>query len=172
MFDISIEQILKVKPPGKAIIIKTLMIIVCIFSAFLVIYAIGVLTLALMVVFTFFVFQYYNAEYEYSLVDTSLDVDRIMARSRRSRLGTYDFSKMEIMAPAGHAKLETYERMNCRVSNYASGYCPEKEYVVFLNNNREMIQLILEPNEEMLSAIEKIAPRKVFRRAEKEAQAE
>lgn len=166
MFDISVEQILKVKPPGRALAYKVLMITACVFSAFFVIYAIGVLSTALLAVFTFFLFQYYDAEYEYILVEKTMDVDRIMARSRRKHLGTYDFSKMEMMAPPGHAKLETYERMNCKVFNYASGYCPEREYIVFMNSNQEMVKLILEPDEKILSALEKIAPRKVYRREE------
>lgn len=166
MFDISVEQILKVKPPVRAVTYKRLMIAACAFSALFVIYAIGVLTTALMVFLTVILFRYYDAEYEYILVEKAMDVDRIMARSRRKHMGTYDFSKMEMMAPAGHGKLETYERMNCKVFNYASGYAPEKEYVVFMNSNKEMIKMILEPDERMLSALEKIAPQKVCRREE------
>lgn len=164
--DISIEQIIKVKQPEKARIFKALMLIACCLSGIFVIYAIGVLSLAILVVLTVILFRYYDAEYEYIFVDKSMDVDRIMARSSRRRMGSYDFSKLEIMAYAGHDKLETYERMNCKTCNYASGYNPDKEYVVFINNNGEMIKLIIEPNEKIIDVIKHIDSRKVFLREE------
>ncbi|MGN0480778.1 MAG: DUF6106 family protein [Lachnospiraceae bacterium] len=164
--DISIEQIIKIKQPEKAKVFKILMIIACCVSAIFIIYAIGILSLAIMVVLTVFMFRYYDAEYEYIFVDKSMDIDRIMARSSRKRMGSYDFSKLEIMAYAGHGKLETYERMNCKTYNYASGYNPDKEYIVYINNNNEMIKLIIEPNDKIIDAIKRIDTRKVFLREE------
>lgn len=164
MLDVSIEQIIKIKQPEKAKVFKILMIVLCVLSLFFVIYAIGILTTAILVVLTVFMFRYYDAEYEYIFVDRYMDVDRIMARSSRKRLGTYDFGKMEIMAYPGHEKLSTYERMQCRTYNYASGYNPDKEYVVFINNNNEMVRLILEPDDRIIEALCKIDRRKVFLR--------
>lgn len=162
----SIEQIVVVKQPQKAMLYKALMIVACCVSAIFVVYAIGVLSTAILVVLTFMLFRYYDAEYEYTYVEKNLDVDRIMARSSRKRLGSYDFSKMEIMAYAGHDKLGTYDRMNCKTYNYASGFNPDKEYIVYLNNNSEMVKLVFEPNEKMVEAIRKIDSRKVFVREE------
>ncbi len=164
MLDVSIEQILKVKQPSIAKVFKVVMIILCALSLFFVIYAIGILTTAILVVLTVILFRYYDAEYEYIFVDKYMDVDRIMARSSRRRLNSYDFAKMEIMAYPGHDKLQTYERMNCKTYNYASGYHPEKEYVVFINHNSEMVRLIIEPKDEIIEAICKIDRRKVFLR--------
>ena len=161
MLDVAIEQILKVKPPAKALFFKVGMILACIVSALFALYVIGLLSLALLIVGTVLLFQYYDAEYEYTLVEKNLDVDRIMAKSRRKRLGSYNFSKLEIMAPAGHEKLAEYERTDCKVMNYASGYNPEHEYVAYVKDG-ELIKLILEPNERMLEAFCKMDSRKVI----------
>jgi len=87
MYNVSTEQIIKVKAPKNALIFKIIMIIACILAVTTIpqTHAFGLLLFAVLVVFTVFVFRYYNAEYEYSLVDGELTVDRIMARTRRKR---------------------------------------------------------------------------------------
>lgn len=162
--DISMEYIIKVKEPKNAKIYKVLLLVACCITAFFVFYPIGVLSLAALVVFTILLFRYYDAEYEYLLVDKYLDVDRIMARSSRKKLGSYDLSKLEIMAFPGNERLTAYEQKNCKSYNYASGYKSESEYVIYLNNNNEMIKLIVEPDDRMLEAIKRIGGNKVFLR--------
>lgn len=79
------EQIIKTKAPTSSIIFKTVMIIACILAVTTIpsTYALGILLLAVLVVATVIVFKYYNAEYEYSLVDNDMTVDKIMSRSMR-----------------------------------------------------------------------------------------
>ena len=89
MYNVSTEQIIKVKAPKNALIFKIIMIIACILAVTTIpqTHAFGLLLFAVLVVFTVFVFRYYNAEYEYSLVDGELTVDRIMARTIRHLFG-------------------------------------------------------------------------------------
>ena len=71
MFDVAVEQIVKVKPPKTAVVYKALLIIGCIVAATTIpqTRTFGIIVLALFAVMTFLVFQYYNAELEYSIVD-------------------------------------------------------------------------------------------------------
>ena len=64
MFDIAVEQIVKVKPPKTAVVYKTLLIIGCIVAATTIpqTRTFGIIVLSLFAVMTFLVFQYYNAE--------------------------------------------------------------------------------------------------------------
>ena len=103
MYNVSTEQIIKVKAPKNALIFKIIMIIACILAVTTIpqTHAFGLLLFVVLVVFTVFVFRYYNAEYEYSLVDGEFTVDRIMARTRRKRCGVYDLSKAELVAKTG-----------------------------------------------------------------------
>ena len=74
MFDVAVEQIVKVKPPKTAVVYKALLIIGCIVAATTIpqTRTFGIIVLALFAVMTFLVFQYYNAELEYSIVDDTL----------------------------------------------------------------------------------------------------
>lgn len=163
MNDISIEQILKVNPPKYAMPLKILMIVLSVLSVVLIpsIMAIGVLLTVGLIAFTVIMFRYYDYEYEYSLVEKELTVDRITAKSSRRRCGVYDVAKLAVMAPAGSEKLESYERQNCKSYNYSSNTDPSATYVLFIPSNKEMVRVILEPNEAMKQAIWEMGPSKV-----------
>ena len=72
----------------------------------------GIIVLALFAVMTFLVFQYYNAEPEYSIVDDTLTIDRIMAKSARKRCGVYTLSRAKLgkSLSAGCTHAEPYGR--------------------------------------------------------------
>ena len=122
MYNVSTEQIIKVKAPKNALIFKIIMIIACILAVTTIpqTHAFGLLLFVVLVVFTVFVFRYYNAEYEYSLVDGELTVDRIMARTRRKRCGVYDLSKAELVAKTGSQDALRMEHRQLRTHDYTS----------------------------------------------------
>ena len=49
-----------------------------------------------------------NLEYEYLYLDKELTVDKVMAKSRRKRVGVYRLDRMEIMAPIKSHRLDSY----------------------------------------------------------------
>ena len=164
MLDVSIEQIIQAAQPKKAKIYKILLGLALIAPLVVIMYAPAVMVLAeaILVVMNVLLYQYYDAEYEYTLVEKTLDIDRVMAKKRRKHMETFDLSKLEIMAPEGHEKLETYERMNCKVLDYSSGMKKDAEYIAFINTGAGMLKVILEPDEKFLDAFTKINSRKIF----------
>lgn len=109
MYNITTEQILKTKAPKQAAVFKTVMILACILAVTTIpsTYALGILLTAVLVVFTVILFKYYNAEYEYSLVDGELTIDKIMSQSMRKRCGVYNIAKASMLAkPTCQAALE------------------------------------------------------------------
>ena len=102
-------------------------------------------------------------EYEYLYLDKELSVDKIMAKSRRKRVATFDMGKLEIMAPLKSWHLDNYKnRMEKeKATDYSSGQAkqPETRYVFFYDGKQ---QIIFEPSLEMVKAIQTAAPRKVF----------
>ncbi len=109
-------------------------------------------------------FIYLNAdlEYEYLYVDKELTVDKIMAKSKRKRMATFDMTKMEILAPIYSHHLDSYKNRKDKVMDFSSGEVkqPEARYAFFYDGRT---QVIIEPNEELYKAIMMIAPRKVFK---------
>ncbi len=108
-------------------------------------------------------FIYLNAdlEYEYLYVDKELTVDKIMAKSKRKRIATFDMTKMEILAPINSHQLDSYKNRKDKVMDFSSGEIkqPDTRYAFFYDGRT---QVIIEPNEELYKAIRMIAPRKVF----------
>ncbi len=163
MLNISIEQIVKVNPPAYAKPLKIALVILTIFCVLLAFTSVGILLLVAMIVITVFVFKYFNYEYEYTLVDDTLDIDRITAKTMRKHCETFNMSKLDIMAPLGSEKLEYKEHSNCKTYDFSSkGRMDATVYVAFINYNNTLVRVLLEPTENMLDAFLKIAPRKVF----------
>ncbi len=109
-------------------------------------------------------FIYFNAdlEYEYLYVDKELTVDKVMAKSKRKRVATFDLDKMEIVAPIKSWHLDNYKNRNDKTADYSSGEekQPDRRYVFFYDGRQKVI---FEPNEEMIKAMQFVAPRKVFK---------
>ena len=136
MFDIAVEQIVKVKPPKTAVVYKTLLIIGCIVAATTIpqTRTFGIIVLALFAVMTFLVFQYYNAELEYSIVDDTLTIDRIMAKSARKRCGVYTLS-------SNHDSVVIYA----------------------YNEHNELVRVFIYPDERVLHSIQNVVEKDVFK---------
>lgn len=108
-------------------------------------------------------FSYMNAdiEYEYLYLDREISVDKVMAKSRRKKAGSYSLEKMEIFAPLNSHRLDSYRNRQLKTLDYSSGIAaqPERRYMMIWNGDTK---IILEPNAEMVKAIQAITPRKVF----------
>ena len=102
-----------------------------------------------------------NLEYEYLYVDKQLTVDKIMARTRRKKVETFDLERMEILAPIKSWHLDDYRNRQLKDVDYSSGVeqQPDIRYSMIYNGEK---RVIFEPNAEMVAAIKSIAPRKVF----------
>lgn len=102
-----------------------------------------------------------DIEYEYLYVDKEISVDKVLAKSRRKKAGTFQLEQMEIFAPLNSHRLDSYRNAGGKVIDYSSGIAaqPERRYMMVCNGNTKVI---LEPNEELIRAVRNIAPRKVF----------
>ena len=117
------------------------------------------------------VFAYYNRyiDYEYSLVDRELRIAKIMNRSRRKHLVTFDLDTMEIMAPADDDKLSSYRaRRDLKVYDFSDHDPQDRQhlYEIYLEGKDKVI-LTLEDNEyadRLLMSVRQFAPHKLVLR--------
>lgn len=102
-----------------------------------------------------------NIEYEYLYLDREISIDKVMAKSKRKKAGVFSVDQMEIFAPLNSHRLDSYRNRELKTLDYSSGIAaqPERRYMMVWNGNTK---IILEPNEEMIKAVQSIAPRKVF----------
>ena len=107
-------------------------------------------------------FAYMNAdiEYEYLYLDKEISIDKVLAKSRRKKAAVYSVDKMEVLAPVKSYHLDAYRNRELKTVDYSSGEADDKnKYVMVYEGN---LKVILEPNAEMVKAIQAVAPRKVF----------
>ena len=135
MFDVAVEQIVKVKPPKTAVVYKALLIIGCIVAATTIpqTRTFGIIVLALFAVMTFLVFQYYNAELEYSIVDDTLTIDRIMAKSARKRCGVYTLSRAKLVARADSQDALRMNHMDVMIIQLVQATTIRLSYMLIMN---------------------------------------
>lgn len=107
-------------------------------------------------------FAYMNAdiEYEYLYLDKEISIDKVLAKSKRKKAAVYNIEKMEVLAPVKSYHLDAYRNRELKAIDYSSGEADDNnKYVMVYEGN---VKVILEPNAEMVKAIQAVAPRKVF----------
>lgn len=109
------ELLVKKEQTGKDKVIKFLLIGVIAATAVvgIIIPLVWVLTLGLGIA-AYFILPNLDLEYEYVYVNGELDIDKIMAKSKRKRVQSFDLAKMEIMAPVNSHRMD-YQNHNTKL---------------------------------------------------------
>lgn len=110
---------------------------------------------------SYFFSLYTDIEYEYLYLDKEIVVDKVLKKSKRKRVATYELEKIEIFAPIKSYHLDNFKNRQAKVVDISSGVenMPDKRYVFFYNGEQKVI---IEPNEELVKIMKNVAPRKVF----------
>lgn len=159
-----VEWMVKKKTPGYMTFLKMLLIILTVIIGLLGMVGFNLVMFIVAValgVAAYFVSLNSDLEYEYLYVDKELTVDKVMAKSRRKKVASFDMGKMEIMAPVKSYHLDNYKNRQGKAVDYSSGeeQQPDRRYVFYYDGQQKVI---FEPNAEMVKAIQFAAPRKVF----------
>ena len=158
-----VEWLVKKKTPAYMTLLRILsvMLTVCFVLVGLVYVPALLIGIALGVA-SYFIYMNSDLEYEYLYVDKELTVDKVMAKSKRKRAAVYDMGKLEILAPVKSWRLDNYKNRTDKAVDYSSGEekQPDTRYVMFYDGKQKVI---IEPNEELIKAIQTVAPRKVFK---------
>lgn len=158
------ELLVKKEQTGKDKVIKFLLIGVIVATAVVgvIIPLVWVLTLGLGIA-AYFILPNLDLEYEYVYVNGELDIDKIMAKSKRKRVQSFDLAKMEIMAPVNSHRMD-YQNHNTKlkVLDFSSGNKEHKVYAMIIPDEKEICKVLLETDQTLLENIQKSCPRKVF----------
>ncbi len=158
------ELLVKKEQTGKDKVIKFLLIGMIAATAVVgVVFTLAwILTLVFGIV-AYFVLPNLDLEYEYVYVNGELDIDKIMAKSKRKRVQSFDLAKMEIMAPVNSHRMD-YQNHNTKlkVLDFSSGNKEHKVFAMIIPDEKEICKVLLEPDQELIENIQKSCPRKVF----------
>ncbi len=158
-----VELLVKKKKTPKDSILKGLMIagIVILVLIGLVIPLVLIAAIALGVL-AYFKMPGLDLEFEYLYVNGELDIDKIMSKVKRKRVGSFDISKAEMVAPVKSHELDYYRQSkDLKVVDCSSGEDHANVYGMVIKDEKGMKLVLFEPNQEILDDMRRIAPRKV-----------
>ena len=158
-----VELLVKKKKTPKDSILKGLMI-----AGIVILVLIGlVIPLVLIAASALGVLAYFkmpglDLEFEYLYVNGELDIDKIMSKVKRKRVGSFDISKAEMVAPVKSHELDYYRQSkDLKVVDCSSGEDHANVYGMVIKDEKGMKLVLFEPNQEILDDMRRIAPRKV-----------
>ncbi|NCB93661.1 MAG: hypothetical protein EOM40_14055 [Clostridia bacterium] len=168
MSDLYLEELVRRKRTGKDQAIRAVLMAL---TAVLVVLALLTWKLVITIpaialcIADIFIFPRFNVEWEYQYVNGEIDIDRILNRSKRKRVDSFDISNAEMIAPMSSHRLDYYNSNNkLKIKDYTS--CdPEnanRGFAMLISKDGEMSKVLFEPSEQMLKDIRTKAPRKVF----------
>ena len=102
-----------------------------------------------------------DLEYEYLYVGGDIDIDKIMAKRKRKKVGTFSKDNLEIMAPTGSDHLSPYLK-NGKVKDYTSADPSVKTWTLVYGGEKTSDIIRLELTDEIAQDMRRYAPRKVF----------
>lgn len=162
MSETYVECLVKQKTKGLAKTGKVILIVLTVlFVIMMLVIPIFFIAAVITGVGTYLVNMFTDLEYEYLYLDKELVVDKVMAKTRRKRVGTYSLDRMEIMAPIKSYHLDNYKNRTVKVKDYSVGeeLQPDKRYAMFYEGGEK---ILLNPSEELVKVMRNAAPRKVF----------
>lgn len=147
------EKLLRVLALIPTVLLGFLTLLTSDMIIFIIVIGLGVLC--------YFIFQWTDIEYEYLYLDKEINIDKIMAKTRRKRVATISIEKMEILAPEKSHQLDSYRNRNVKAADYSAGHdMPEQKlYALYSEGNQKYL---LNLDEDFVKTIKGIAPRKVF----------
>ena len=161
MGDFYTEQLVKRQKASSTTLIKAILIILTVLSVVLIfMIPFGIIGPVIMIALDVFLFRSMDVEYEYLFVNGSLDIDKIMAKSRRKNMFSMEMTDLEMMAPSGSPELRPYQGL--KGTDYSSGMPGADTYELIVVNNGEKKKIIFEPNKAVCEGLKMLAQRKVF----------
>lgn len=111
----------------------------------------------------YFIVPRTDLEYEYLFVNGEMDIDMIMAKTKRKKAFSFDLAEAELAAPLNSHRLDYYNNnQNLKTLDYSSGNPEHKRYAVITRNKDSLCKVIIEPDENLANLMKKSAPSKVF----------
>ena len=106
--------------------------------------------------------QHRYVEFEYTLANSEMDIDKIIAKRSRKRLISVDFKEAEIVAAVDDSEHNSaYGNTDFTVYD-ASGHYADGVYFADFSSDGKKIRLLFRPTEKIMEDIRKFNPRNVF----------
>lgn len=165
MGDLYTELLVKKDRTAKDSLIKYGLIgatAVCAFGALFlhIIFLIGAIVFGIL---WYFMVPKTDLEWEYLFVNGEMDIDMVMAKSKRKRAKSFDLREADLVAPLDSHRMDYYNNnKQMKVLDYSSGNPQHKRYAVITRLDNAACKIIIEPDNNLVELMKKSAPSKVF----------
>lgn len=123
--------------------------------------SIFIVLIAVVVYFTYILSANFNLEYEYALVNSEIDVDKIAAKRRRKKVTTVNLRRLDFFGKSTGAD---FEKCLKDVSIKKVFACRKKKsednYFLVYSEDTIRKMLIFSPSDKIISVIEKLNPKR------------
>ena len=162
MTEFMTEQLVKRQQTVKDKLLKALIITVTVLFLPLILLMPSLFLLwIIIIVVDAYLFQRMNVEFEYLYFNGDLDIDKIVNKqSRKGKLKINIKEDMDFMAPTGAPEL--YRFQNLKKLDFSTKTPENKTYTMIALHKGQKVQVIFEPNEEILKGIRDLVPRKII----------
>lgn len=110
----------------------------------------------------YILFPRFDVEFEYLYMEDEIDVDKIFSKTRRKRAMSIDLSKMEIMAPLGSHRLDSFQNQKLKTMDFSSNDKEKRPYVLITSTEKERVKVLLQLDCDIVRDIKRRRPRLVF----------
>lgn len=111
----------------------------------------------------YFIIPGTDLEFEYLFVNGELDIDKIMAKTKRKKVKTLNLQEADLMAPLNSHRMDYYNgNQKLKVLDFSSGDPEHKRYAIIMRDGGETCKIIIEPDEALAKTMRNCAPSKVF----------
>lgn len=165
MSDLYSELLVKRKTSPMNTVAKAAMIVLTVLvvlGALLTFNVVILIAAVVVCVADYILFPRFDVEFEYLHVNDEIDVDKIFSRSKRKRAMSIDLGKMEIMAPLGSHRLDSYENQKLKTIDFSANDKEKRPYVMITSTDKEMVRILLQLDYDMFHNIQRRRPRIVF----------
>ncbi len=157
--DTFFEQIISIKKSGgqiALIILIWLAAIILILAAFIGLGGLGALPICGLGYGAWWLTTRFNVEYEYIVVNDSMDVDKIINKSTRKRLASISISKVERIEKFNQNLIQNVKKENLL---FACNESASNAFLLVAANESKTDYIVFEPNEKLQAAIKKSLPK-------------
>lgn len=165
LIDGYVEVLVKKKTPVFMKIMKLFMIIVTIgvFLSFFLFWNPFILLAGFIMCFIdYVVFLPMDMEFEYLYMDGLLQIDKILSKQKRKKYLELELEKIEKAAPKGSAHLVDYWEKKKLVKDCTTGEDDQNYYSIIYRAGKELWEVRIVSDKQIVDAMRKAAPRKVF----------
>ncbi|MCR5835929.1 MAG: hypothetical protein K6G88_05460 [Lachnospiraceae bacterium] len=164
MNEVFAEQIIKSKPSSKEIGGRIAVVVLFVASLLglplLANAHLGILGFTMIFLsgyLIYYIFKITDIEFEYSVANYDLYVEKIMGQIKRKRCKVFDLKKAVVIAPEKSEKVASYLNVE-KMYDYSSRRKDAEKMVAVFNSDRGTEVVFFEPNEKIAKAIKSLRP--------------